>query len=446
MNLKTLSVDFSKKTGKLKPVHGLGSGPRKGGARAQADMLREYCELGVPAVRLHDAEYPYGSNQFIDIHCIFPNFELDPELPESYNFAPTDEYISAIKQSGADIIFRFGESTDLYPRTLFTAPPADLQKWASVCEHIILHYNERWADGFKYNLRRFEIFGGADDARIFSGAPEQFYELYRVVANHLHERFPKIKLGAYGVGGFYALNRLTSTEEQKKYITFLRGFLRYISRTDTEAPLDFLTWYCYPAAAEELLMHAKYSRTLLDEYGFRRTASVMCYNTASFMNDGIERSASYVSDLAALLIASNRSNADSGILTDSPKAASYKKLFFERGSGAENCPAYHTLLMYSELYKLGTSVETAGDIRSELYSLAAGNGERFAVMLSSRGFSGNMELRLSGADVSTCRIRRIKARSADTCEVSSAEGELAVKDSRVLFRVERESVYLLTLA
>ncbi len=444
VNIKTLMVDFSKKAGKIKPMHGLSSGTRKGGALPEADLLREFSEIGVPVVRLHDAEHPYGSNQFVDIHCIFPNFELDPDDPESYNFAPTDEYITSIKQSGADIIFRLGESTDLFPRTLFTKAPADLEKWASVCEHIIAHYNEKWADGFKYNLRRFEIFGGADDPQVYSGADADFFELYTFVSNRIREKFPRIKIGAYGVGGFYAMNRLTSSESQKRYISFLRSFLKHISSEQASAPLDFLTWYCYPASAEELLLHAKFSRTLLDEYGFRRTSSIICYNTASFMNESIDRDSSYVSDIASLIIVANRSDADTGILTASPKAVSHKKLFFESESGAENCPAYHVLSMYGELYKLVGAVETVGDVRSELYSAAATNGESFAVMIASRSFTGNMELRISGADISRCRIRRIRA-SAGTMAVSSAEGELVVNESKVLFRVDGESVYLLTM-
>ena len=139
MTARRISVDFSKKCGKLKPYHAVSEGPRTGGVNLFSDVSREFSEIGIPLVRLHDVEYPYGSNQFVDIHCIFPDFSKDPSDPESYNFAPTDAYLRAIREAGADIIFRLGESTDPFPKKLYAKAPADLEKWASICEHIVMH-------------------------------------------------------------------------------------------------------------------------------------------------------------------------------------------------------------------------------------------------------------------------------------------------------------------
>ncbi len=33
-----------------------------------------------------------------------------------------------------------------------TIPPADFNKWAIICEHIIRHYNEGWADEYLYSI------------------------------------------------------------------------------------------------------------------------------------------------------------------------------------------------------------------------------------------------------------------------------------------------------
>ena len=38
-----------------------------------------------------------------------------------------------------------------------TFPPKDPEKWARICEHIIRHYTEGWADGYHYNIRYWEI-------------------------------------------------------------------------------------------------------------------------------------------------------------------------------------------------------------------------------------------------------------------------------------------------
>ena len=441
---RRISVDFDKKCGKLKPYHAVSAGPRTGGVNLSRDLSREFSEIGIPLVRLHDLEYPYGSNQFVDIHCIFPDFSKDPEDPESYNFAPTDAYVRAIRECGADVILRLGESTDPFPKKLYTKAPDDLQKWASICEHIVMHYNEGFAGGFKMNLKQLEILGGADDPRVFSGSPEEFFELYRVVANRLKERFPRIKVGGYGSGGFYSFNRLNSTEEQKSFVPYLRAFLRYISSPETSAPLDFLTWYSYPTTPEELALHARYARSILEECGHKRTKSYLVgFNTHTYLTDDITEKPSYAAELASDIISLSRSDVDLAILADSPLAASHGKIFLS-GGGAENCPVYHTLLMYGELYKLGYAAETVGDSRSEIYTLAATSGERHAVMIVTRQYSGNLELKLSGTSAASCRIRRIASRDG-SFRVGSVGATLAVVDNTVAFRADKDAVYLITL-
>ena len=44
------------------------------------DFAEEFQYMGIPYTWLHYIEYPYGSNQFDDTHCIFPDFddENDP--------------------------------------------------------------------------------------------------------------------------------------------------------------------------------------------------------------------------------------------------------------------------------------------------------------------------------------------------------------------------------
>ena len=444
MNARRISVDFDKKCGKLKPYHAVSAGPRTGGANLLHDLTREFSEIGIPFVRLHDVEYPYGSNQFVDIHCIFPDFSKDPEDPESYNFVPTDAYVRAIREAGADVILRLGESTDPFPKKLYANAPSDLEKWASVCEHIVMHYNEGFAGGYKMNIKQLEICGGADDPRVFSGSPEEFLELYRVVANRLKERFPRIKVGGYGSGGFYSYNRLSATEEQKTYVPFLRAFLRYISTPETSAPLDFLSWYCYPTSPEELTLHARYARSTLDEFGFKKTKSYLVgYNVPAYLSDDITERPSLASEIASNIISLAKCDVDLAIFSDPPLATSFGKVFLS-GASAENCPLYHALLMYGELYKLGSAVETLGDSRSEIYTLAATSTERHALMIATREYSGNIELRLSGSTADSCRIRRIASRDGSH-SVSSVGAQMPVVNGTVAFRADKCAVYLISL-
>ena len=344
---------------------------------------------------------------------------------------------------GADIIFRLGESADPFPKKLYTRTPEDLQKWASVCEHIVMHYNEGFAGGYKMNLKQFEIFGGADDPRVFSGGPEEFFELYRVVANRLKERFPRIKVGGYGSGGFYSFNRLNSTEEQKTFVPYLRAFLRYISTPETKAPLDFLTWYCYPTTPEELALHARYARSILEECGHKRVRSYLVgYNTHAYQTDDITEKPYYAAELASAIISLSRTDVDLAVFADPPLSASFGRTFLT-GGAAENCPVYHTLLMYGELYKLGYAAETVGDSRSEIYILAATSGERHALMIVTRQYSGNLEVKLSGTVAASCRIRRIASRDG-TYRVGSVSATLPVTDYTVAFRADKDALYFLS--
>ena len=118
-----IQVDNSKIVGKIKPMHAVGGGPRTGGAFLGNNATDIFKEIGVPSCRLHDIEYPYGSNQYVDVHCIFPNFDADETDERKYNFKATDKYLLAIKESGAQVFYRRGESIDHYENKLQILPP-----------------------------------------------------------------------------------------------------------------------------------------------------------------------------------------------------------------------------------------------------------------------------------------------------------------------------------
>ncbi|MBO5128466.1 MAG: hypothetical protein J6D10_12935, partial [Clostridia bacterium] len=99
--MPNIRIDFSDTVGRMKPVHGVNSGPRTKVFTYNATPL--FIEAGLPFSRLHDVEYPYGSGEFVDIHCIFPDFGADETEPASYNFALTDCYIDAIVKAGTKV-------------------------------------------------------------------------------------------------------------------------------------------------------------------------------------------------------------------------------------------------------------------------------------------------------------------------------------------------------
>ena len=442
---RILTVDFEKKCGKMKPFLGINGGPRLGGYDLPMDFSREFSELSVPFVRTVTATGDYGLNQFINIHCIFPDFDADEELPESYNFHPTDLYLSSIKAIGADIFFRLGESPEPYKRKIYAKCPRDKEKWARICEHIVMHYNEGWADGFKMNIKYFEIWSGADRQDCFADSMEEFFELYAVTALHLRERFPKIKIGGYGMGGFYSQNRLNATEEQKTFVPTMQSFLSYIK--EKEAPLDFFTWVCHTASAEELAMHIRYSRYYLDSQGFRRTKTILAdYNTVTkgerlaFEREGM------AAELAASLVAAYRAQVDMMFYATSD-VSSGENVLFSVSNFREpvRYAAFHGAKLFAKLYKFKTLVETRGDYPEEIYSLAAFNDTEAGLILITRNYADKLEIHVRGDEYDICNITKVV--SAPEKERGSVyrSDNVKIKDGRLILSVKKNEVYYFEL-
>ncbi len=404
---RVITVDFDKRCGRIKPVNSINGGPRSGGYDLPFDMSEEFSEMAVPFVRTSTPKGEYGFNQFINIHCIFPDFDADPELEESYNFLPTDLYVSSVKNAGADVFYRLGEGSEPFARKMFNKAPADPEKWASICEHIIMHYNEGWANGFKFNIKYWEIWNAPDSPSGFTGERAEYFELYRVTSLRLRERFPKIKIGAYGHSGFYSLNRLDATEEMKSYIPFMQQFFQFVAKADL--PFDFFTWSCYTSNPDELAMHIKYARTYLDSAGLKRTRSIISeYNTARRSGTPTAKRPDYPSELCASLILAQKSSLDMMFYSTSSVNSRENGLFsVDDFDTHRHYAAYGVMTAFGKLARLGNIAETTGDYRKEAYSLCAFDQNEASLLLVTRNYTGRVEIILKGSDFSTCSVIKI---------------------------------------
>lgn len=122
-------------------------------------MFHYIAEGGFPLLRLHDTGGSYGNGTFVDIANIFRNFEADENDPKSYDFAFTDWLLNKINEQKAKFFYRLGATIENHQKikayNIF--PPKDKLKWAKICEKIIAHYNEGWADGFEFGIEYWEI-------------------------------------------------------------------------------------------------------------------------------------------------------------------------------------------------------------------------------------------------------------------------------------------------
>ena len=207
--MATIKIDLNKKVKAMKPLHGGGQPPI--GGKDMTEFFHYVTEAGIPFSRLHDVGGPFGGNRFVDIPNIFPDFDADENDPASYDFAFTDVLLEAMAKYDLKPIFRLGVTIEnqAHIKAYRIHPPKDYGKWARICEHVIRHYNEGWADGFHYDMKYWEIWnepenpGNAWGPCMWGGTKEEFFELYRITALHLRSCFADIKIGGFGSCGFF---------------------------------------------------------------------------------------------------------------------------------------------------------------------------------------------------------------------------------------------------
>jgi len=253
--------------GTIRALHGVNNGPVNYGQTI--DLSAYYRELKIPLARLHDSEWP--NPDVVDIHAIFPDLSSDPGLAENYRFSRTDDYIKAIVDTGARIVYRLGESIEMTQKKYNVAPPSDYEKWTGACIGIIRHYNEGWGDGFRYAVPYWEIWNEPENRpNMWTGSDEDYYRLYATAAKAIKARFPELKVGGPSIGAPGELIEAQGPEgERLKPTAFLQGFLDFCKKSSV--PLDFFSWHTYSDNPYVFAQKARAVRRLLDEYGFTMT-------------------------------------------------------------------------------------------------------------------------------------------------------------------------------
>ena len=161
--MKDINVFCNEVSGKVKPLNAVNNGPT-GSFIRQTGNSQLYYQAQISYARLHDSAFSnaYGGEWSVDVHRIFRNFDADENNPNSYIFEPTDKYLKSINDVGTKIFYRLGAAIE-HGYKFGTYPPKDYLKWARICEHIIMHYTEGWANGFYYDIEYWEIWNEPDN-------------------------------------------------------------------------------------------------------------------------------------------------------------------------------------------------------------------------------------------------------------------------------------------
>ena len=394
-----LRVDFSRSVGPVKALHGINNSPVTYG-----EPLPELREAGIPYARLHDSAGAFGGTYFVDIPNIFPDFGADPDDPASYDFAFTDAYLKGLTASGIKIFYRLGVTIEnnwrIKAYRIF--PPEDFHKWARICAGVIRHYNHAWANGFKYNIEYWEIWNEPENPPMWNGSREQFYELYRIAANHLKNEFPEIKVGGYASCGFYAVNRPGMSDFYKSFVTYFEDFLKYVSNPATAAPLDFFSWHLYTTDPEEIALHAGFVDEKLSEHGFAGTESI--FNEWNYVDgsdpdmwDSMKEMPGAAFTAAAFCLM-QKSPIDKAMYYDALPTRRYCGLYYFPSMRPST--TYYSFKAFNELYKLGAEVKTSCEGFDSLYVCAAkdNNGKAAVLIVNRKNETREVPFIFSGTD------------------------------------------------
>ncbi|MBR2871146.1 MAG: hypothetical protein IKB98_07220 [Clostridia bacterium] len=266
--MTVLRFDLTKNDGKFKILNATNGGPwHKRHANDQyRSNFEDYKKARIPYSRNHDSNFNsvYGAPFCHDISAIFPNFDADENDANSYDFACTDENILCTLEAGTKTFFRLGQSIEHQIKKHNTLPPKDFGKWARICEHVIRHYTEGWADGFKLDMPYWEIWNEPDldeddsnHKRCWGGTKAQFFDLYEITAKHLKSCFPHLKIG----GPALAFRH-----------DWAEDFLAQMQKH--QVPIDFFSWHIYCITPSTLLWRAEEMKNLLIKYGYEKTETI----------------------------------------------------------------------------------------------------------------------------------------------------------------------------
>lgn len=268
--MECLKFDLSQNCGKFKILNATNGGPwhKRHATDQYRSNFEEYKAAHIPYQRNHDSNLDssiYGAPYAHDISAIFPDFEKDPCDPEAYDFSCTDESILTCLEAGTKTFFRLGQSIEHQIKKHATLAPKDFKKWAVICEHIIRHYNEGWANGYKLGIDYWEIWNepdldsdNSDNKRTWGGTKAEFFDLFETASKHLKALFPNLKIG----GPALAWNYEWADE-----------FLFQMQRRSVE--IDFFSWHIYCTSPDDIAERAEAIKALLLKHGYKSTESIL---------------------------------------------------------------------------------------------------------------------------------------------------------------------------
>lgn len=253
-------------------------------------------------VRTHDIDGTQGDGRGIIYNLVPKYFDTDDEVdlndPSSYDFEELDKVIDNILATGSEVYFRFGASQNddnKFPEEGTEEWTQFLQDLTTMAEHIVMHYDFGWDDGYYNTLDYFEIWNEPDLQDFWPNTANQYYEMYNSVSKAVEKLDPTLPIGGPTLT---TLNDDDGIEE---------SFIKYVKEND--CPLDFYAYHFYPSNNCDPYDYSRWAyhlHSILEDYGYGDVPMMLSeYGTVLFnpnafsMADSAE--ASYLASLMMYL-------------------------------------------------------------------------------------------------------------------------------------------------
>jgi hypothetical protein len=412
-----IAIDPGVSRGPVKPVNGVGQPPMVGQLRSWS-MMHYLKEAGIPFSRLHDVGGWMGHGLYVDIPNLFPDFDADENDPANYRFAFTDSLLDALVEAGVEPFFRLGVTIENWvswpgglPRQRIE-PPKNFSKWARICEHVIRHYTEGWANGRRHKISHWEIWNepdGLEDPEtngMWHGSFADYCRFYETAAKHLKAAFPHLKIGGFGSCGVGKVSCKNWNARDEYHLKCFHDFLAFVR--DRGCPLDFLSFHSY-SKPEEMRIEIEYVREQLEKAGFADVETCLDEWLPAPTHDKLG-TARQAAEIAAALTVFQNGPLDSAAIYDARcGVGDYSPLFNPLTYKPHK--AYYAFTAFNKLRQRGTAVGVSCDGPCpEAYSAAAkGADGSLAVMIANPGDDAvPFALEIAGdgrlATASECRI------------------------------------------
>ena len=376
--MESIKLNFSKTNGKIKHMNSVNNGPVAKSVR-EFDNFDDYKAAKIPYARIHDASfYPsYGGEFTVDVHRIFRSFDNDVNDPKSYSFKSTDKYLQSIVDAGTKVFYRLGCNIEHYEKC-GTIPPKDNQKWAEICEHIVRHYTEGWADGFYYDIEYWEIWNEADcknadgTSPCWQGTEDEFVEFFVTAFKHLKNAFPKLKIG----GPAFAY--------LPESYPFAERLFDRLNKEDLK--LDFFSYHAYATDTDWFLYMVNFAADLAKRCGQGQAELIL--NEWNYVKGWrgkewqytlkTEKGLKGASFIAAIMCAGQKAQLDMLMYYDA-RPCGMNGMF--NTDTFEKLKGYYPIAYFSKLLELGKYVEDISSSK-DLCVCSATNGTDSAILLT----------------------------------------------------------------